>query len=279
MKTKKLAIAGTLLLAAVLLLSACGATKRDASDVAGQSGSQLGDPYALYTAAAGKLQASAGYSLHIAAKCDFSEWGDKGAKEVTTDIKANSPYAAGMEMSIAQVCSIGETGQDTTNEKNDFYSKDGTIYFTDEQDGSKYKSPLTIDQTRIVNCLISFSKDDVIDQSATKTAQGSEVKFVIKGDALQYLLRPSDNYGFQDAKNATLAAKINNAGQLSSYTISSFAFSKPNTTSPEDIINEAWNIAVDIQYGHQNIVAPADLDSYDDGGSEYDIASVANPFS
>ena len=255
-KRKSLWSSGIIAVAVILLmaLSACSAssTAKKAEEVVAK------DPFTLFSDANKNMDEQEGVKQNMAISGTMKVAGQEQPIQMSGTVLMNKPYSSAMEMSMDLSTEV--LGQSVTTSG---YYKDGYLYSSTM--GQKTKTKTDMDQLRAQTGIAQFAKSAIIDQKSSKTAEGTALDFTVKGDALkEYALSSlqgleessSIQYSFQDVKVHAIVA---DDGTLKSYEMT-MPFS---VTVSGQAVEANMTIAVDdITYGKQNIVAPSDLDTY-----------------
>jgi len=284
-QTKKsgLALVAILALALVMVLSACGGGSDAGSDSGsgsasatdgsaasssaaeeGSASADAGDAYALYETASKAMQESEGYEMDMRIELVMDMAGVSTPTDTSSHIAVNDP-AGNMEMLMTQKTTVQEQDLETT-----MYVKDGAAYT--EAMGQKMKIPMDAETLKAQsNNLITFMEDAIIDQSVKEVAEGKQVSFTIKGDAMSDYIKKQMQSAAGAAElemtisDAKITAVVGKDGNLVDCTTEmSYTVNVAEQEVSASMVTEMANIKI----GKVAIDVPKDLDSYQELGAE-----------
>jgi hypothetical protein len=264
-----LALLLSLVMTTVFALSGCGTAPgaAEGAPVGSAAGNTGGNPaaggsdFARYTAASEALAKADSVSMDITSETSMGLGDDAYNMMMTGSVKQIRKSATELEM--AMELSINVAGQPLTTTS---YFKDGYMY-TDTM-GSKYKMATPIDDALNKSNMqaAQFDESMIINSSSEKTADGTQLNFIVAGSALSAMvgdqlggLTGSGDTPAMSFGDATISALIDKAGNLKAYSVE-LTFGPADET---DAGVATMKVSMqNIQFGGVTIDFPADLDSY-----------------
>jgi len=260
----------------VLALSACSTSK--VTSKAKQAAKKT--PYELYieanNTAYNTMRTSKGAGVTLSVTVTGPAAGKSQPLSIAGSIKVNAPDTPSMEMAMNY--DTKATGQSFPLSG---YYKDGVTYSQIAPE-MKIKKKGNMNQLQATMCFIQFPKSAIIKQKSTKTSDGTDLDFTIRGGALKdnstmisslRALETIFNYSSvkydtqYNFKDVTVTAHVGTDGSLESYVLDA-PFSI--TVKGQPLTGTMTMKVSDITYGHQDITAPNDLSSYKDISSASD---------
>jgi hypothetical protein len=257
---KLIALAAALLTATLAFgLNACNGSEGGDANTKTSAGADS-DAYAIYRVAYEKYDAAKGMTMgmDMDMAIKIGEGGESVNVKTTGAAEINKPSADALEMKVTQKMDSGADGIDMT-----LYYKDGYMYT--EAAGQKMKQKTSVeDAMKQANYTNLFPEDAIKDKTVKEVQGGTELSFVVKGEAMQDMVAgelaqlgaAAENVAFGDAN---IVCVISNDGDLSSQSVKmDFSIEIEGASMDASISVTLSGIA----YGEVSIDFPDDLDSY-----------------